>query len=196
MMKWIFSGLILLSVVFGIGQGRMDAVTNAAIADCGKAVELTLSLAGSMCMWSGLMKIAEKAGLTERISSLFRPVIRFLFSGMDHKSPAAQAITLNISANLLGLGNAATPLGITAMREMQKQTPHSATATNNMVMFVVINTASLQLLPTTTALLRQQAGAAAPLDIMPAAWISSAVTLTVGILMAKLLGGLTAGKRG
>jgi len=189
MMKWIFSGLILTSVVFGIFQGRMDAVTGAAISDCGKAVELTITLAGSMCMWSGLMKIAEQSRLTEKISHLFSPAIRLLFSNMHYKSAAAGAITLNITANLLGLGNAATPLGIAAMREMQKAAPHTGVATNNMVMFVVLNTASLQLLPTTTALLRANTGAEAPLDIMPATWAASAVSLLVAILVAKLLAG-------
>ena len=194
MMKWIFSGLILTSVVFGIFQGRMDAVTGAAISDCGKAVELTITLAGSMCMWSGLMKIAEQSRLTEKISRLFSPAIRLLFSNMHYKSAAAGAITLNITANLLGLGNAATPLGIAAMREMQKTGPHTGVASNNMVMFVVLNTASLQLLPTTTALLRANTGAAVPLDIMPATWAASAVSLLVAILVAKLLAGREGGR--
>lgn len=187
MMKWIFSGLILCSVICGIFQGRMDAVTGAAIADCGKAVELTISLAGSMCMWSGIMQIAQKAGLTEKISRLFSPLIRLLFRRLDYRSAAAQAITLNISANLLGLGNAATPLGIAAMKELQKLAPESATATNNMVMFVVLNTASLQLIPTTTALLRANAGAATPLDIMPASWAASVASVIAGIVLATLL---------
>jgi len=187
MMKWVFSGLILSSVLIGMALGRMDAVTGAAISDCGKAVELTLTLTGSMCMWSGLMKIAERAKLTEKISRLFSPVIRLLFTGLDHRSPAAQAITLNISANLLGLGNAATPLGIAAMQEMQKSNPHKSTANNNMVMFVVLNTASLQLLPTTTALLRANAGSPTPMDIMPASWVASGVSILSGVVMAKLL---------
>lgn len=189
MMKWIFSGMILFSVLCGMMQGRMDAVTNAAISDCGKAVELAIALAGSMCMWSGMMKIAEKANLTEKISRLFSPLIRLLFKGLDYKSAAAKAITLNISANLLGLGNAATPLGVAAMKEMQKLSPHRGVATNNMVTFVVLNTASLQLIPTTTALLRAKAGSATPLDIMPASWAVSLATVVCAVSMAKLLGG-------
>ncbi len=191
MMKWIFSGLILLSLVFGIGQGRMDAVTNAAITDCGGAVTLTISLTGAMCMWSGLMKVAEKAQLTAKLSRLFAPVIKLLFKDMDYKSAAAQAITLNISANLLGLGNAATPLGIAAMKEMAKETKHGGYATDNMAMFVVLNTASLQLIPTTTALLRANNGAVIPMDFMPATWIASSISIVSGILMAKLLSRFT-----
>lgn len=187
MMKWIFSGLILLSVLFGVLNGRMDAVTGAALAECGRAVDLTLALMGSMCLWSGLMKIAERANLTEKISRAFSPMIRLLFGGLDYRSPAAKAIALNISANLLGLGNAATPLGIAAMKELNKINPHKSRASDNMVLFVVINTASLQLIPTTTALLRQNAGCATPLDIMPAVWVASLASLLSGIVVAKLL---------
>lgn len=190
MMKWIFSGLILLAVLFGALNNRMDAVTTAALSECGNAIELTLTLMGSMCLWSGLMKIAERAQLTEKISRLFSPVIRLLFKGIDYRSAAANAITLNISANLLGLGNAATPLGIAAMREMEKQNPQKGYATDNMILFTVLNTASLQLIPTTTAMLRQNAGCDTPFDILPAVWIASLASVVSGIVSAKVFAGL------
>lgn len=186
MMKWIFAGMILLSVLFGALNGRMDAVSAAALQQCGTAVELTLTLMGSMCLWSGMMEVADKAGITEKLSRLISPLIRLLFGGMDHKSPAAKAITLNLSANLLGLGNAATPLGIAAMKEMAAQSP-GRQATDNMVLFVVLNTASMQLLPTTVALLRQKAGASQPLDILLAVWVASFMSVLSGVLTAKLL---------
>lgn len=189
MMKWVFSGLIVFSVIFGIIAGRMNEVSNAAIASCGDAVGLMITLTGSMCLWSGLMKVADRACLTEKISGLFSPLIKVLFGGMDHKSESAKAITLNISANLLGLGNAATPLGIAAMRAMDKENNHGKTASNNMIIFVVLNTASMQLIPTTTAILRQAAGSSRPLDIMPAVWVSSFVSVASGIIMCKLLSG-------
>jgi len=195
MMKWIFSILLFLSLIFGIGFHRMDAVTNAAISDCGKAVELTLSLAGSMCLWSGLMKIADKAALTDRISRVFSPLIGFLFRGLRRGGTAAKAITMNISANLLGLGNAATPLGIAAMKELQKENPNSASASDHMVLFVVLNTASLQLIPTTTALLRANAGAASPLDFMPAAWVASLGSVLAGVIAAKTLAHFYGGRK-
>lgn len=187
MMKWIFSGLILSSVVFGLLNNRMDAVTNAALSECANAVELTLTLMGSICLWSGLMKIADEAKITEKLSQLFSPFIRLLFKGMDPQSPAAKAITLNISANLLGLGNAATPLGIAAMKEMAKQSPRQQYATDHMILFAVLNTASLQLLPTTTGMLRQNAGCDTPFDILPAVWIASLASVLSGIIAAKLL---------
>lgn len=189
-MKWLFFSMIILSVLFGILTGRMNQVTAAALSECGNAVEMTITLLGSVCMWSGLMKISEKAGLTEKISRAFSPLIGFLFNGIDHKSAAAKAITLNISANLLGLGNAATPLGIAAMKELEKYNPEKGCATDNMVMFVVINTASLELIPTTAALLRQNAGSVSPLDVMPAVWVASLISLISGIVVAKLFSSL------
>lgn len=187
MMKWIFTGLIALSVLFGAVNGRLDTVTAAALSECGGAVTLTLTLMGSMCLWSGLMKVAERAQLTEKLSRLFSPLLRLLFRGLDWRSAAAKAITLNITANLLGLGNAATPLGIAAMKELDRLAPHDGVATDHMVLFVVLNTASLQLIPTTTAMLRQAAGSPAPFDIMPAVWGASAVSVLSGIVVAKTL---------
>ncbi|MDR2932877.1 MAG: spore maturation protein A [Oscillospiraceae bacterium] len=196
MMKWMFSGLILIAVVFGLLNGRMNEVTNAALNECGNAVQLCITLMGTMCMWSGLMKIAEKSKLTEKMSAFIAPVIGRLFGGLDHRSPAAQAITLNLSANLLGLGNAATPLGIHAMKELHKMNGASDTASDNMILFVVLNTASLQLVPTTTALLRAKAGSAMPLDILPAVICASFASITVGIIVAKTLSAISAAKGG
>lgn len=181
--------MILLGAVFGVVTGRMNEVSNAAISSCSDAVQLSITLLGSMCLWSGLMKVADRARLTEKLSRLFSPLIRLLFEGMDHTSEAAKAITLNISSNLLGLGNAATPLGIAAMKAMEKESPHNGSASNNMALFVVLNTASMQLIPTTTAILRQAAGSPRPLDIMPAVWIASFVSVASGVIMAKMLAG-------
>lgn len=114
-MTVLFTGMVVLSVLFGLLTGRMDAVSTAAITSCGKGVELVLSLLGAMCLWSGVMEVARKAGLTELLSRLFSPVTRRLFRGIRPKGKAMEAITMNLAANLLGLGNAATPLGITAM---------------------------------------------------------------------------------
>ena len=187
-MKWVFSAFIVIGSIFGLLNGRISQVSNALLSECGAGVQLCITLMGAMCMWSGMMKIAQRSGLTEKISQLFAPAIRLLFERIDSKSPAAQAICLNLSANLLGLGNAATPLGIAAMKELDKLNGHRAAASKNMVMFVVLNTASLQLVPTTTALLRANAGAAAPLDILPASLMASAVSIAAGVLAAKLLG--------
>lgn len=189
MMKWVFSGMVALAVVFGVASGRMNEVSQAAISSCSEAVQLMITLMGAMCLWSGLMKVADRAGLTVWLSRLFSPVMKLLFKGMDSGSETAKAIALNISANLLGLGNAATPLGIAAMRAMEKDNPVPGTASDNMALFVVLNTASLQLIPTTTAILRQAAGSPRPLDIMPAVWAASLVSVSSGVIAAKLLAG-------
>ena len=190
MMKWIFSGLILLSILFGAVLGRMGEVSGAVISSGGEAIQLTLTLAGAMCLWSGVMRVAQQARLTEQIANLFAPVMRLIFRGLPPKSEAAQAICLNVSANILGLGNAATPLGIAAMNRLAELNGQSNTASDHMCMFVVLNTASLQIVPTTTALLRANAGSAAPMEIMPASWAASAASIMTGIIMVKLLSAL------
>ena len=186
MMKWIFAGMIFISFVVGAGLGRMSEVSSAVISSGGDAITLTLTLAGALCLWSGVMKVAREAGLTELIGKMFAPIIRLLFTGLSPKSEAAQAMCLNISANLLGLGNAATPLGIAAMNRLSELNDHSDTASDYMCMFVVLNTASLQLIPTTVALLRANAGSAAPMEIMPASWAASFASILTAVIMVKL----------
>ena len=189
MMKWVFAVLVLLSVVFGIGTGHIGDVSSAAISQCGQAVELAITLAGSIALWNGLMRVAQESKLTERIAALLSPLTSHIFKGLEKDSHAMQLISMNITANLLGLGNAATPLGIAAITELEKETPVElkGTANDNMLMLVVMNTASIQLIPTTVAVLRLKYGAANPLDILPAVLISSIVSVTIGIFLAKLL---------
>ena len=187
MMNVIFAGIILFSFVFAALTGRMPQLSEAAMGQAGEAVTLVLSLTGMLCLWSGLMKIAQESGLTELLSRMLAPVTKRLFKGLRPNGEAVNAITMNLIANFLGLGNAATPLGIRAMCEMAKEQRADGAATNDMAMFVVVNTASIQLIPATTAMLRMQAGSAAPLDILPATWIASVGSVAVGIVMAGLL---------
>ncbi len=191
MMSAIFCTMILFSVIVAILTGRMEDISTAAMSEGGMAVELLIGLLGVMCLWSGLMRVAEQSGLTQKLAVLLSPLTRLAFPGLDPKSPAMQAISMNMSANLMGLGNAATPLGIVAMQELAKESPVEGTASNHMVMFVVLNTAALDLLPTTTALLRMQAGSASPFDILPSVWVASSASVIVGVLLAKTLSVLT-----
>lgn len=186
MMNYIFGGMILLSFVFSVVNGRLDQLSNAALEQAGNAVELTFSLVGVLCLWSGLMKIAQGSGLTHALGKALSPITKRLFKGLNPEGEAIQAVCMNMIANFLGLGNAATPLGIQAICAMKKE-QHAKRATDNMVTFVVLNTASFQLIPTTIALLRMKNGAGTPFDILPAVWVSSAVSVTVAILFAKLL---------
>lgn len=197
MMTWIISFLILLSVVTAAVNGNMGQASSAILDSGREAVNLLLTLTGSLCFWSGLLRVADRAGLTSRLAAVLYPVTRRLFGfgrgkscALSQESPALRAISVNLAANLLGLGNAATPAGIQAVRELQKLSPQPQTATNHMVLFVVLNTASLQLVPTTTAMLRLSAGSTAPMEILPAVWISSVLSVSVGVMAARLLGAL------
>ena len=187
MMNAILCGMLIFSMMAAAFQGKMEALSTAALTGCGEAITLILSLAGMLCLWSGLMEIARRCRLTEALARLFAPFTRLLFPSVPQGSPAMQAICMNLSANLLGLGNAATPLGLAAMQELQKQNPEKECASDAMVTFVVLNTASVQLLPTTVCSLRAGLGAAAPFDILPAVWLSSLCSVTAGLLAARLL---------
>lgn len=184
MMKWIFSILLIISVIFGIVNKKMPEVTESAMNSSIEAVELFLYLVGGMCMWGGIMRIAEKAKITELISKLFRPIAKILFKGLDLNGKAFNAICMNITANLLGLGNAATPLGLEAMHRLELEEKTDNTASRNMIVFIVLNTASITLIPTTAASLRIKHGSAAPLDILPCVWITSVCALVAGLITA------------
>jgi spore maturation protein A len=138
------------------------------------------------------MRVAQKAGITELLAAAFRPVLTRIFKGINAKGKAMQYIVLNLTANMLGLGNASTPFGIAAMKELEKEQGESESASNAMVLFVVMNTASLQLIPTTVAALRLKHNSADPMEILPAVWIVSATTLiivvTVTVIFSRLWG--------
>ncbi len=187
MMNFIWAGMLIFAFISAAWGGNMLALSNAVMAGASDAVSLCIKLLGALCLWGGLMEIARASGLTRAVSRLFSPLLRRLFPRLQKDSPVLSAVSMNITANLLGLGNAATPLGLAAMRVLQESNPNPAVATDEMVNFVVLNTAALHLVPTTVALLRQEYGAAVPMDIMPAAWLTSAATLAVGLIMAWLL---------
>lgn len=186
-MTFVLCVLVILSVTTAAFRGTLGEVTTSLLHAGEDAVDLCLVLAGNLCLWSGLMKVAEKSGLAEKMAHGLYPITKRIFRGLKRDSPECRAISLNLAANLLGLGNAATPAGITAIQEMQKSSAQKETATNHMVLFVVMNTASLQIIPTTTAMLRMHAGSATPMDVLPAIWFSSILSVTMGIAAAKAL---------
>jgi len=190
MMKWVFAGLIAFSFIFGVINLDIAAVSDAALSEVQTAITLCLTLCGIICLWSGIMRVAQSSGLVEILAGAFKPVLTRLFRGIDPNGKAIGYIMLNITANLLGLGNASTPFGIAAMRELEREEmrENPDIASNNMVVFVVLNTASLQLIPTTAAALRLKNGSAAPMEILPLVWISSLTAVTVAVMLAKLLG--------
>lgn len=191
MMNYVFAGMILIAVIFGCVTGNAGAVTSAVFSGTSDAVELFITLCGVMAFWNGVMKIAEECHITDRFSRVMRPLIKLLFPKLNPESPAAGAISMNITANLLGLGNAATPFGIKAMNELNKLNSGRAAASDDMVTFVVINTASLQLIPTTIAALRASCGAKVPMDIMPSIWLASVISLAAGVTVSRILAKFT-----
>ena len=188
-LNYIWAALILISFISALATGRMPQLSQAILSGSQSAIELTLSMAGMMCLWTGLMKIAECGGITNLLSRLFFPILRRLFPEYDRDSMPMKCICMNITANLLGMGNAATPLGIAAMKEMDRASGHTGVPSNSMVMFVVLNTASVQLIPATLGTLRSEYGAQNPFDIMPSVWIASIITVCAGVFTAKLLAG-------
>ncbi len=187
MLSIIWFIMLVISFVCALVTGRMEALSRAAIEGADKAVKLIISMAGSMCLWTGIMKIADGGGLTKAAARLLSPVLGLLMPEYRKNSKAMGAVSANVTANILGLGNAATPLGIAAMKEMQKTNRLKSAPNNSMVMFVVINTASVQLIPTTIAAMRQAAGSASPYSIVPYVWVTSVLSLLAGLLIAKLL---------
>lgn len=187
MLNYIWAFMMIIAIVFGAINGRLDLIATEALAAAKDAVMTTLALTGAMCFWSGLLKIAEAGGVIAALRRLLHPIIRLLFPGIKPDSDAAGAIVSNMSANLLGMGNAATPFGIKAMQELDRLGGHSGVASNAMCMFVVVNTASIQLIPTTMIAILSGAGAQNPFDIILPTLIASFATLTLGTLMCAAL---------
>lgn len=184
-MAWIWTGMAVLSILCGLATGRGELVAAAAVEGAQAAVELCVSIAGMLCLWTGVMEVMRRSGLAEGLSRLLRPVLSLLFPQVSGDRGVMDSISSNVSANLLGLGNAATPLGIEAVRRMERKSP--GTASDAMCMLVVCNTASIQLIPTTVASVRAAAGSSSPFDILPAVWLASALSVGVGIAACKLL---------
>ncbi|MBO4898092.1 MAG: spore maturation protein A [Clostridia bacterium] len=186
MLNYIWTGMIIVSVIISFFTGKGEEVSSAALSGAADGVKLTFELCGAMCFWSGLMEVAENGGLTKIFSQIFSPVIKLLFPGIKKHSRAERAVTLSMVANLLGMSNAATPLGLAAMRELQKENRPHDTAGDDMCMFVIINTASFQLIPSTLIALRAVCGSASPTEIITPVWITSFISLSLGVLSAKL----------
>ena len=184
-MAWIWTAMVVLSLGFGLATGNLEAVADAALEGADSAVKLSLSMAGVMCLWSGVMEIMNACGLSEGLARIFRPVLRRLLPNACRDPETLAAVSANTSANLLGLGNAATPLGIRAACRMARGC--DGVASDELCLLVVLNTASIQLLPATIASVRAAAGCETPFDILPAVWLSSAISVTVGLGAAWLL---------
>ena len=190
MLNYIWMGLMAVAVVVGAFTGRLPEVTEAAFKMAALGVTIALDLIGIMALWLGMMRLAEKAGVIRWLAWLIRPIMKRLFPEIPSDHPAIGSMLMNISASWLGLGNAATPLGLKAMEELQDLNPDKETASNSQVLFLAINTASITLVPTTIIAVRIAAGSAAPLEIIGTTIFASGCATVVAIIAAKFYGRL------
>ncbi len=186
-MKVVLIIIPAISFIYAAIGGRMSELSESIFAKSTEAVELVISICGIMCFWCGLMRVAEKAGLLEKLSRALSAPIKLLFGGVKKGGKAAGLIAMNLAANVLGLGNASTPLGIAAMKAISEEENAGGYAAADMIMLAVLNTASLQIIPATAAALRSANGAAKPMDILPCVWIVTAYSLFIAVFSAKML---------
>ena len=189
MFNYIWCFIIILSIICSVVTGNTNNLTNSILSSASEAVELIITMTGTVCLWSGITEIADKSGLSRTIAKLLSPLLSRLFPDLDRNGKAFGAISANVTANLLGLGNAATPLGIKAMKEIEKEKALSLknfTADRDTVMFVILNTTSLQLMPTMIISILESYGSTQPAAIVPYVWISSICGLAVGIISVNI----------
>ena len=186
-MGWIFCIFTVVSCVCAAATGRGSAMAAAIPAGAQSGITLAISMAGSLCLWTGVGKLLEAIGATKALSGLAAPLLHRLFPGTRTDPVLASSLSGNLCANLLGMGNAATPMGIQAVRQMAKSSP-DGTASDEMCRFIVLNTASIQLIPATVAAVRASLGCGTPFDILPAVWITSFCSAGMGVAAAYFLG--------
>ena len=188
-MSWIFTGILLLSTLCAAITGSAAALSAAVAQGAQAGITLAISMAGSICLWTGVGNLMDRLGLTAMLARLLAPVLHRLFPGTRRDQALAADLSSNICANILGLGNAATPMGIRAAQRMVPP-DKPGTATDEMCRLIVLNTASIQLIPANVAALRVAQGCATPFDILPAVWITSVCSASAGLAAAWLLGKL------
>ena len=187
MINYIWFAMIFFGIIFALLTGNADKITEAIVGGSNNTVNFVIELTGIMCFWCGVMKVAEKSGLTKILAKMLRPVLKVLFKDAAKDEKALGAIVMNLTANMMGLSNAATPFGIKAMEEMDRLNKKSSIASNDMALFLVMNAACIQLVPTTIISIRAAAGSQNPGIIIIPAIISTGVALIVGIVCCKIL---------
>lgn len=183
-MSWIWTGIVLISICCALGSGSGGALAAATLQGAQAGVSLAISMAGAICLWTGVGRLMEATGMTDGLSRLMRPLLYRLFPSTKNNTALARDLSANICANFLGLGNAATPMGVSAAKQLKQ----GDSATNELCRLIVLNTASIQLIPANVAAVRSSLGCAAPFDILPAVWITSLLSAGLGVSAAWLLG--------
>lgn len=186
MLNIIWPVFIILSFSYAIFSGNLEKLNNSIFESTADAVNLCINLLGTICLWNGIMQIASKTTILQKLTRFLKPVIRFLFPEIEGNSMVYQEIAMNMVANILGLGNAATPLGLKAMKSMQKENPQKDTLTNSMATFIILNTASIQIIPTTVIAIRSSLGSGNPTSIVFPVWIATVCAAIAGMTATKL----------
>lgn len=189
MLNYLWGGMIIAGIIFGIFSGKMPDITNGALDSAKEAVDLCVMMMGIMSMWVGLMEIATKAGVIESASKKMNPLMRFLFPGVPKGHPAETYITANMIANFLGLGWAATPAGLMAMKHLQELNPNrdKSIASKEMCTFLILNISSLQLIPINIIAYRSQYGSVNPAGIVGAGIVATTISTFAAVLFCKVM---------
>lgn len=186
MLNILWPAFILISFIYGILRGNIEAINDSIFTSAKNAVELTITFFGTICLWNGIMKIAQETTFVAKLTKLLKPLINFLFPDIKNNEKVREEISMNMIANILGLGNAATPLGLKAMKTLQKENEKKDTISNSMAMFIVINTASLQLIPTTVIAIRASLGSQNPTQIIFPVWGATIAAAVAAITATKI----------
>ncbi len=186
MLNIIWPIFIIISFGYAIFSGNLGKLNESIFSSTSESVNLSISLLGTICLWNGIMQIASKTTIIDKLTKMLRPLMRWLFPDINENSNVHKEISMNMVANILGLGNAATPLGLKAMKSMQKENKNKNTLTNSMITFIVINTASIQIIPTTVIAIRSSMGSNNPTSIIFTVWIATICAAVAGITATKL----------
>ena len=186
MLNIVWPIFIIISIIFAILSGNIGSLNSSILESTDTAVKLCITLIGTMCLWSGIMRIASNTSVIKKLTYILNPLIHFLFPNLKRESKVYKDISMNMVANILGLGNAATPLGIKAMKSMQEDNLKKDTLTNEMAIFIVLNTASIQIIPTTVIVIRNSLGSGNPTSIIFPVWISTICAAIAGITATKI----------
>ncbi|MBP3708764.1 MAG: hypothetical protein J6J36_09260 [Clostridia bacterium] len=187
MLNTIWSFFIIISIAYGIFSGRVENINDAIFSTTENSVKIIVTLFCTMCLWSGIMNIASNISLMDKLCKVIEPIVNYLFPEYKKSKTIKKQISMNIIANLLGMGNAATPLGLEAIKNMQKESKDKSKLSTSMMLFILINTASIQLIPTTILAVRRSANSSSPSDIIIPVWISTICAVMCGIFCMKVL---------
>lgn len=186
MLNIVWPIFIIISFTYAIFSGNLDKLNSSIFESTTNAIDLSINLLGTICLWNGIMQIANKTTIIDKLATFLNPVIKLLFPEMRKNKDIQKEISMNMIANILGLGNAATPLGLKAMKSMQKENKKKDTLTNSMAMFILLNTASIQIIPTTVIAIRSSLGSENPTSIVFPVWIATICAAITGVIFTKI----------